>query len=162
MKSLPSMTWVSTINLITLAGAKPVFVDVDRDTLMVSAQSIQQAITPKTKLIVPVHFAGAACDLDEIFKVANAHKIPVVQDSAHAIGTFYKDKHVGSTGTSIYSFHPIKNITTGEGGTVCSDNTELIERIKRLKFHGLGQDALHRESQGRSPFSESFRTGLQV
>ncbi|GAA0454430.1 hypothetical protein GCM10009412_29830 [Aeromonas salmonicida subsp. achromogenes] len=101
----PSQTWVSTINLITLLGAEPVFVDVDRDTLMTSAELIAPLITVNTKAIIPVHYAGAPVDLDPILKLARQYDIPVIEDAAHAIGTRYRDRWIGATGTAIFSFH---------------------------------------------------------
>ncbi len=157
----PSLTWVSTINLITLSGATPIFADIDKDTLMVTDKTIEKCITPRTRLILPVHFAGAPADLDKITKLANKHNIPVVQDAAHAIGTYYKGTHIGKTGSTIFSFHPTKNITTGEGGMFCSDNAELVQRIKNIKFHGLGVNAYDRRNQGRSPQAEVIEPGFK-
>ena len=134
----PSMTWASTVNLITLAGATPVFADVDRDTLMVTPDSVEAVVTDRTRLIIPVHFAGAAVELDPIRSMAGARGITLIEDAAHAIGARYKGNIVGGTGTSVFSFHPIKNITTGEGGMVCSDDPALLEVVRRLRFHGLG------------------------
>ena len=141
----PSLTWVSTINMIVLCGATPVFVDVDKDTLMVTAENIEKVISEKTKLIIPVHYTGAPADMKSINFLSYSKKIPIVWDAAHAAGTVYNGKFVGSEGTSIFSFHPIKNITTGEGGIVCSDDQKLISKIRRLKFHGLGTDAYDRK-----------------
>ena len=157
----PSMTWVSTVNLIVLAGAVPVFADVDRDTLMVSRQSVETCLTDKTKAIIPVHFAGAPVDIEPIRQLATARKTPLVEDAAHAMGTRHNGLPVGHCGTSIFSFHPIKNITTGEGGMFCSDDEELLECIRRLKFHGLGVDAYDRQTQGRSPQAEVLEPGYK-
>lgn len=157
----PSMTWVSTVNLIVLAGATPVFADVDRDTLMVSPESVQSRLTARTRAIVPVHFAGAAADIDPIRPLASAGGIPIIEDAAHALGARCHGRHVGSCGTAIFSFHPIKNITTGEGGMFCSDDEELLDRIRRLKFHGLGVDAYDRRTQGRSPQAEVIEPGYK-
>jgi UDP-4-amino-4-deoxy-L-arabinose-oxoglutarate aminotransferase len=157
----PSMTWVSTVNLIVLAGAKPVFVDVERDTLMTSARLIEPLISARTRLIVPVHFAGAALDLDLLRTVAGQHGLRLVEDAAHAIGTGYRGNPVGQHGTVIFSMHPIKNITTGEGGMFCTDDDQLAERIRRLKFHGLGVDAFDRETRGRSPQAEVLEPGFK-
>ena len=157
----PSMTWVSTVNMIALTGATPVFADVDKDTLLVTPESVAKCITPRTKLIIPVHFAGAPVDLDAIYELANKHGIRVIEDAAHAIGTFYKGRHVGSFGTAIYSFHPIKNITTGEGGIVTSDDNELVQKVRMLKFHGLAVDAFDRKTQGRSPQAEVQTPGYK-
>jgi len=157
----PAMTWVSTVNLIVLCGAKPVFVDVDRDTLMTTPELAEEAITDRTKLIIPVHFAGAAVDLDAFRKMAQKYKIALIEDAAHAVGTEYKGTRIGSSGSSIFSFHPIKNITTGEGGMFCSDDAVLVERVRRLKFHGLGVDAFDRKMQGRSPQAEVVEPGYK-
>lgn len=157
----PSMTWVSTVNLIVLAGAVPVFADVDKETLMVSADSIKECITDRTRVMIPVHFAGAAPDMDPIRELAAEKGIFLAEDTAHALGTEYKGERVGCRGTSIFSFHPIKNITTGEGGMVCSDQPELLERIRRLKFHGLGVDAYDRQTQGRSPQAQVIEPGYK-
>jgi UDP-4-amino-4-deoxy-L-arabinose-oxoglutarate aminotransferase len=158
----PSMTWVSTVNLIVLAGATPVFADVDRNTLMVTAETLEAKITDRTRLIIPVHFAGAPVDMAPIRILATRNNnIALIEDAAHAIGTEYKGMRVGRLGTSIFSFHPIKNITTGEGGMVCSDDPGFEERIRRLKFHGLGVDAYDRQSQGRSPQAQVIEPGFK-
>jgi UDP-4-amino-4-deoxy-L-arabinose-oxoglutarate aminotransferase len=157
----PSMTWVSTVNLIVLAGATPVFADVDRDTLMISRQSVEACLTDKTRAIVPVHFAGAPADIEPMRRLAAARNISLIEDAAHALGTQYRGQRVGHRGTSIFSFHPIKNITTGEGGMFCSDDADLLERVKRLKFHGLGVDAYDRQTQGRSPQAEVQEPGYK-
>lgn len=157
----PSMTWVSTVNLIVLAGATPVFVDVDRDTLMASPQAIEACLTDRTRLIIPVHFAGAAVDIEPIRRLAASRNIFLVEDAAHALGTQYRGERIGRKGTSIFSFHPIKNITTGEGGMFCSDDPELLNHIRRLKFHGLGVDAYDRQTQGRSPQAEVLEPGYK-
>lgn len=157
----PSLTWVSTVNLIELSGAKPVFVDVDRDTLLISVEDLKRKITPRSKVVIPVHYAGVPADLPAIYELAKQHGLTVIEDSAHAIGTFLNGTHVGKKGTSIFSFHPIKNITSGEGGMITSDDTELLDRVKRLKFHGLGVDAFDRKMQGRSPQAEVVEPGYK-
>jgi UDP-4-amino-4-deoxy-L-arabinose-oxoglutarate aminotransferase len=157
----PSMTWVSTVNLIVLSGATPVFVDIDRNTLMVTADLIQEHLTSKTRLIIPVHFAGAPVDMAPVRKLAEARNITIIEDAAHAIGTECHGEKIGKKGTSIFSFHPIKNITSGEGGMFCSDNLDLVDRIRRLKFHGLGVDAFDRRTQGRSPQAQVLEPGFK-
>lgn len=157
----PSMTWVSTLNMIVLLGATPVMVDVDRDTLMVSAEQIEAAITPRTKAIIPVHYAGAPADLDPIYRLAQHHGIPVIEDAAHAVGTRYKDRHVGAQGTAIFSFHAIKNITCAEGGVIVTDDEHLAQRLRSLKFHGLGVDAYDRQTYGRAPQAEVLTPGYK-
>ncbi|MDD2463076.1 MAG: aminotransferase class I/II-fold pyridoxal phosphate-dependent enzyme [Desulfobulbus sp.] len=157
----PSLTWVSTINLIRLLGATPVFADIERDTLMVSRETIEPLITTRTRLIIPVHFAGAAVDLTPLRQMAAARNIPLIEDAAHAAGTEYQGEKIGQRGTTIFSFHPIKNLTCGEGGMFCSDDADLLEHIRRLKFHGLGVDAFDRTMQGRSPQAEVQEPGFK-
>ena len=157
----PSQTWVSTVNLIVLAGATPVFVDVDRDTLMVTSEAIAAAITSRTKLIIPVHYAGAPVDLDGIRAVACQHAIPLVEDAAHAVGTLYKGTPVGQQGTAIFSLHAIKNITSAEGGMIVTDDAALAEKLAMFKFHGLGVDAFDRQANGRRPQAEVLSPGYK-
>ena len=157
----PSMTWVSTVNLIVLSGATPVFTDIDADTLMASRDNIEPVVTDRTRLIIPVHFAGAPADMEPIRQLATEKGINLLEDAAHAVGTEYKREKIGKHGTTIFSFHPIKNITSGEGGMFCSDDTGLIDRIRRLKFHGLGVDAYDRNTQGRSPQAEVLEPGFK-
>lgn len=157
----PSLTWVSTVNLIELSGAKPVFVDVDRETLMTDGNLVERAISPNTRLIIPVHYAGAPFDIDPLRAVAAKHSIPVVEDAAHALGTDYKSSPVGKRGTAIFSFQAIKNVTSAEGGMICTDDSALAERLRRLRFHGLGADAFDRQSQGRLPSAEVLEPGYK-
>ncbi len=130
----PSLTWVSTLNMISLLGATPVMVDVDRDTLMVTPEAIESAITPRTKAIIPVHYAGAPADIDAIRAIGERYGIAVIEDAAHAVGTYYKGRHIGAKGTAIFSFHAIKNITCAEGGLIVTDNENLARQLRMLKF----------------------------
>lgn len=157
----PSMTWVSTINLIVLAGATPVFVDIDRDNLMVTRELLEERITHRTRLMVPVHYAGASLDLDPIRALSDERGIPLLEDAAHAIGTHYKGSPVGGSGSAIFSCHPIKNITSGEGGILVTNDEAFAERCRRLRFHGLGSDTFARETQGRAPQSEVQEPGYK-
>ncbi|WP_312689934.1 UDP-4-amino-4-deoxy-L-arabinose aminotransferase [Kosakonia sp.] len=157
----PSMTWVSTLNMIVLLGATPVMIDVDKETLMVTPEAIEAAITPRTRAIIPVHYAGAPADIDAIRAVGEKHGIPVIEDAAHAAGTLYKGHHVGGQGTAIFSFHAIKNMTCAEGGLVVTDDEQLANRIRSLKFHGLGVDAYDRQTHGRAPQAEVISPGFK-
>lgn len=157
----PSLTWVSTLNMIVLLGAEPVMIDVDRDTLMVTPESIEEAITPRTRAIIPVHYAGAPADIDAIRSIGERHGIPVIEDAAHAAGTHYKGKHVGDRGTAIFSFHAIKNMTCAEGGLIVTDDEQLANRMRSLKFHGLGVDAFDRQTLGRAPQAEVITPGYK-
>ncbi|ARD38086.1 UDP-4-amino-4-deoxy-L-arabinose aminotransferase [Edwardsiella ictaluri] len=157
----PSMTWVSTLNIITLLGATPVMIDVGRDTLMVTPEAIADAITPRTKAIIPVHFAGAPVDLDPIRALAQRQGIALIEDAAHAIGTAYRGEPIGQRGTAIFSFHAIKNVTCAEGGMVVTDDDRLAQQVRSLKFHGLGVDAYDRQTHGRAPQAEVVTPGYK-
>lgn len=157
----PSLTWVSTLNMIVLLGAEPVMIDVDRDTLMVTPESIEAAITPRTRAIIPVHYAGVPADIDAIRAIGERHGIPVIEDAAHAAGTHYKGKHVGDRGTAIFSFHAIKNMTCAEGGLIVTDDDQFANRMRSLKFHGLGVDAFDRQTLGRAPQAEVITPGYK-
>ncbi|MFW5392395.1 UDP-4-amino-4-deoxy-L-arabinose aminotransferase [Yersinia sp. 2544 StPb PI] len=157
----PSQTWVSTLNMIVLLGAEPVMIDVDRDTLMVNAADVAAAITAKTKAIIPVHYAGAPCDLDALRLIAQHQGIPLIEDAAHAAGTRYGNQWIGEKGTAIFSFHAIKNMTCAEGGLIATDDDELADKVRQLKFHGLGVDAFDRQLQGRSPQAEVIVPGYK-
>lgn len=157
----PSLTWVSTVNLLALRGACPVFVDINRDTLLMETHAVENAITSRTRAIIPVHYAGVPIDLKPMRELAQKHGIVLIEDAAHAAGTEYCDEKIGAHGTSIFSFHPIKNLTTGEGGMICSDDENLIARTRRLKFHGLGVDAFDRNIQGRAPQAEVLEPGYK-
>lgn len=157
----PSLTWVSTLNIITLLGATPVMIDVDRETMMVTPQAIEAAITAKTKAIIPVHYAGAPADIDAIRAIGERHGIPVIEDAAHAAGTLYKGRHIGDRGIAIFSFHAIKNMTCAEGGLIVTDDAALADHIRALKFHGLGVDAFDRQTHGRQPQAEVITPGFK-
>lgn len=134
------MTWVSTANVILHAGARPVFVDVERDTLNIDARRIEEAITPRTKALLPVHFAGQPCDEDALVDLARAHRLALVEDAAHALGASHRGRAIGTIAdATMFSFHPAKNLTTGEGGALVTDSDEIAARAKRLRFHGIEQ-----------------------
>jgi UDP-4-amino-4-deoxy-L-arabinose-oxoglutarate aminotransferase len=148
----PSMTFVSTINIIAMSGAKPVFVDCDYGTLNVVPRLIEEKITPRTKAVIPVHFAGAPADMDPILDVADRHGITVIEDAAHAMGSYYKGIHAGGFGRiAVFSFHPIKNITTGEGGMVTHFDENFEKKLRLLRFHGIERDAWKRYGKGGNP-----------
>ncbi|MFV9997163.1 MAG: UDP-4-amino-4-deoxy-L-arabinose aminotransferase [Arsenophonus endosymbiont of Dermacentor nuttalli] len=157
----PSLTWVSTINMITLLGANSVMIDVDRDTLMIQPDVVEKAITTKTKAIIPVHYAGAPCDLKALHQIAQRNNITLIEDAAHAVGTQYQNEWIGQQGTAIFSFHAIKNITCAEGGLVATDDDALATRLRCLKFHGLAVDAFDQQIQGRKPQAEVIEPGFK-
>jgi len=132
------LTFVATINTMVHCGARPVFVDIDENTLNIDPEGIENKLTKKTKAIVPVDFAGHACDYDEIKKIAKKHKLLIIEDACHALGGEYKGQKIGSLADmTILSFHPVKAITTGEGGAVLTNNKELYEKLKRIRHHGV-------------------------
>jgi len=157
----PSLTWVSTVNLLALRGATPVFADINSETLLLEPAAVEAALTPRTRAVIPVHFAGVPVDLQPLRELAAKRGIALIEDAAHAAGTEYCGEKIGARGTTIFSFHPIKNLTTGEGGMICSDDSALLERVRRLKFHGLGVDAFDRAAQGRSPQAEVLEPGYK-
>ncbi|MDP8214022.1 MAG: aminotransferase class I/II-fold pyridoxal phosphate-dependent enzyme [Candidatus Euphemobacter frigidus] len=157
----PSMTWGSTVNLLTILGLKPVFADIDRKTLMVTPESVRKVLTEKTRAIIPVHFAGVPVDLDPLRKIADEHNVIMIEDAAHALGTRYRGEPIGKTGTAVFSFHPIKNITTGEGGMVATDDEGLAEKVRILKFHGLAKDAWQRYSRNGKVQVEIIMPGFK-
>ena len=128
---------------------------------MTNAALIENAITPRTKLIVPVHYAGAPLDLNPIGAIERNHGIPVLEDAAHALGSAYMNEAVGGNGTAIFSLQAIKNVTTAEGGVICTHNDELADRLRRLRFHGLGADAFDRHTNGRLPSAEVIEPGYK-
>lgn len=139
------LTFAATLNTIVLAGGKPVLIDIDPNTLNMDLNLLEEAITERTRVIMPVHFAGLPVDLDKLYEIANKHGIRVLEDAAHAIGTEYKGRRIGSFGdTQVFSFHPNKNMTTGEGGCVVTRDTQLADQVARLRFHGMDRQAWNR------------------
>ncbi|MGH9714426.1 MAG: DegT/DnrJ/EryC1/StrS family aminotransferase [Candidatus Acidiferrales bacterium] len=142
------MTFVATANAIVHAGAKPVFADVNRNTLLIEPEMIERAITRKTKAVIPVHLAGRVCAMDEILSLARKHGLHVIEDAAHCIEGRYEGRRAGNIGElTCFSFYVTKNITTGEGGMVATSNPEWASRIRILSLHGMDQDAHKRFSE---------------
>lgn len=134
-------TFVATSNMLLAVGARPVFCDIRLDTFNIDEKKIASLITPKTKAIVPVHFAGHPCGMDAILKIARKHKLIVIEDACHAIGAKYKKRKIGAlSDMTVFSFHPVKPITTGEGGAVLTNSKEYYERLIRLRSHGIHKD----------------------
>mgnify|MGYP001441136072 CR=1 FL=1 len=146
---VPDMTFVATANAVLLAGAKPVLADVEEDTMNISPESILSSLSNKTKAIMPVHFAGRSCNMTKIMKIAKSHKLFIVEDCAHAIGTKFKNKHVGTFGDcGCFSFYPTKNITTLEGGMVISNNKKIARDTSIARNHGITHSLTERYSKG--------------
>jgi len=146
------MTFAATLNVIVLVGATPVLADIDRATLNVRVEEIERKITDRTRAVIPVHYVGQPCDMDPILALAAGRGLAVIEDAAHAIGTEYQGRRIGSfPTTSVFSFHPNKNITTGEGGMVVTNDEQVFETVSLLKFHGMDRNAWKRFAKAGSP-----------
>ena len=142
---MPSYTFVSTANAFVLRGAVPVFVDIKTDTLNINEDLIEAAITEKTKAIVVVHYAGVSCEMDKIIEIAHKYNIVVVEDAAQALGSFYKDKPLGTIGDlGCFSFHETKNVISGEGGAIVINNEKYIERAEIIREKGTNRSKFFR------------------
>jgi len=140
-----AMTFCATANAIVHAGATPILVDVERETMNLDPARLEEAITPRTKAILPVHFAGRPCDMEAICAIAERHDLKVIEDCAHAIETTYKGRRAGTFGdVGCFSFYVTKNVTTGEGGMVLCRREEDASRLKILALHGMSKDAWKR------------------
>jgi dTDP-4-amino-4,6-dideoxygalactose transaminase len=156
------MTFASTVSMIILCGGTPVLADIEPGTLNIDVNEVRKKITPRTKAIIPVHFAGQSCDMDPLFALAKEHGLIVIEDAAHAVGAEYKGHKIGSLDSiSIFSFHPNKNITTGEGGMVCTPDENLAEEISLMKFHGLSREAWKRFAASGSPNYDILLPGFK-
>lgn len=149
---IPSYTFTATAEVIRYLGATPVFVDSCPDTFNISPEAVEKAITSKTKVIMPVHFAGLACDMDALIRIAKRYNLKIVEDAAHAFPTKYKGKLIGTldTDATIFSFYANKTMTTGEGGMLVSRDPAIIERSKVMRLHGISRDAFDRY-QSKTP-----------
>ena len=138
----PSLTWPSAVNAVEHVGARAVFADVDSATLQLDEASVRACVTESTRAIVPVHFAGQPVDLDAFRALAAEIGAVLIEDAAHAVGTEFRGSPVGGgESLAVFSFHAIKNLTTGEGGMITTDDAALADELRRLRFHGLDQDA---------------------
>ncbi|NLO90970.1 MAG: DegT/DnrJ/EryC1/StrS aminotransferase family protein [Elusimicrobia bacterium] len=147
-----AMTFASTANTILHAGAKPVLADIEVETLNVSPDTLKAVFSPATRIIVPVHFAGLPCDMDPILKLARERNAIVIEDAAHAVGAQYKGRKIGTIGDmTVFSFHPNKNMTTGEGGMVAGNDEQYREQLELLSFHGMNKNAWKRFSATGTP-----------
>jgi dTDP-4-amino-4,6-dideoxygalactose transaminase len=156
------LTWPATVNTIVFAGGKPVLVDIEADTLNLDVRQVSRKLSDRTRAIVPVHFAGQPCDMAPLMEIAGAKGLRVVEDAAHAVGTEYRGRRVGSIGDlSVFSFHPIKNITTAEGGMITTDDGELARRLRLLRFHGVERDAWKAYGGAQLPLYDVSMPGLK-
>lgn len=143
------ITFLSSANCIAFTGATPVFADIDPETANIDPGEIERRITLKTRALIPVHFAGQSCDMERIAAIARKHGLLIIEDAAHAIGSDYKKTKVGSCAYSdmtIFSFHPVKTITSGEGGAVTTNDPVLYEKLCAYRAHGMHKDGEHSQT----------------
>lgn len=145
---VPPMTFAATANCVFYVGAMPVFADVEPNTLLIDPIDVERKITDRTRAIIGVDYAGQPCDWDALHEIAKKHELKLLADSCHALGAEYKGRKVGSLADlTVFSFHPVKQITTGEGGMVVTDHEDLDARMKRFRTHGISTTAEQRENQ---------------
>jgi perosamine synthetase len=158
----PSFTFVASAQAITSTGASPVFCDINPDDLNIDVRDAAKKITRKTKAIIPVHYRGFPCDMDEIKALAEDHDLLVIEDAAHAFGSSYKGKKIGSfNDVACFSFDPIKNITCGEGGAVVFQDSSLLERVQQKRILGIDKDTWSRYRNERSWFYDVVTHGYR-
>jgi perosamine synthetase len=159
---VPSLTFCASIQVITALRAMPVFCEINQATLNIDIKDVKKKITSRTKAIMPVHYCGTSCDMDALLDIGKEKNIIIVEDAAHAFGSSYKGKKIGSFGdVTCFSFDPIKNITCGEGGAVVLENDEFAEKIRRKRILGIDKDTWHRYRNERSWFYEVTTQGYR-
>ncbi len=137
------ITFAASANCVLYQGGKPVFADVDPETYNISVEEIKKKITKKTAAVIPVHFSGQPCDMEEIYEIARENNLIVIEDAAHALGATYKGEKIGNcrfSDMTVFSFHPVKHITTGEGGMITTNDKELYEKLKLFRTHGITKE----------------------
>lgn len=158
----PSLTFTAAIQAILACGAKPVFCEINSATLNIDIKDVERRITPMTKAIMPVHFGGLSCDMDRLLQISQDKNIRIIEDAAHAFGSTYKGKKIGSFGDiTCFSFDPIKNITCGEGGAVVLSDEILAQEILRKRILGIDKDTWHRYKNERSWLYEVVTSGFR-
>tara|TARA_Y100000748_G_scaffold303986_1_gene311146 strand:+ start:4023 stop:5180 length:1158 start_codon:yes stop_codon:yes gene_type:complete len=146
---IPDLTFVADANAVLACNAKPIIVDINKNNFFMSIQNLKKNITKKTKAIIPVHIYGQVCNIEDILDVAKDNSLKVVEDCAHAVGTFYNSKHVGTIGeTGCFSFYPTKNMTTAEGGMVTTNSKKIADSVRQLRSHGMTKSLKDRYSKG--------------
>ena len=144
------MTFAATANCVLYQGATPVFADVSADTLNLDPQKAAARITPRTRAILPVDYAGHPADLDAILELADRHGVVIIEDASHGLGAEYRNRCVGSIADmTVFSFHPVKHLATGEGGMVTTDHADYAEALRRFRNHGISSDARQRQAEGQ-------------
>jgi dTDP-4-amino-4,6-dideoxygalactose transaminase len=159
---VPTMTFAATAEVVLYLGAKPVLVDCERDTLNMDTDRLSAALTPRTKAIIPVHFAGQPCDMKNILRFARAHELKVIEDAAHALPASDRSRMIGSIGDiTCFSFYATKTITTGEGGMATTDNPDWADTMRMLSLHGINHDAWNRYGAEGSWYYEILSLGYK-
>lgn len=159
---VPSITFTATAEIICYFGAKPVIVDVQEDTLNIDPIEVEKAITSKTRAIIPVHYGGQPCDMDEIMDIAKKNNMYVIEDAAHSLPAFYKDKMIGTIGdVTCFSFYATKTLATGEGGMICTENESIANRTSIMRLHGINKDAWKRYTAEGSWYYEVIAPGYK-
>ena len=154
------ITFAASANCVLYCGGKPVFADIDPQTYNIDAEDIKRKITARTKAIIPVHLAGQPCDMDAIHKIAEEYRLTVIEDGAHALGSVYKGKKIGAlSDMTTFSFHPVKPITTGEGGMVVTDDEDLYQKLVLFRSHGITRDASLLTEDGGPWFYQQLELG---
>jgi len=144
------LTFCATANAVLYGGGTPVFADVRDETLTIDPEEVERRITPRTKALLPVDYAGHPADLDALLAFADRHELIVIEDAAHALGAKYRSRMVGSIShMSVFSFHAVKHLTTGEGGMVTTNNGEFVQRLREVRNHGIDSDARARQADGQ-------------
>lgn len=159
---VPSLTFCASIQVITSLKSTPIFCEIDPETLNIDINDLRKKMTPKTKAIMPVHYCGNSCDMDSLLGIGKENGIVIIEDAAHAFGSSYKGKKIGSFGdATCFSFDPIKNLTCGEGGAVVLSDDAIAEEIRRKRILGIDKDTWHRYKNERSWFYEVTTQGYR-
>lgn len=154
---VPAITFAATANAVLYQGGRPVFADLDPDTLLLDPSSVEATITERTKAVVAVDFAGQPCDYEALRAVTDRHGVALVADSCHALGGSYKGRPVGSLADlSVFSFHPVKHVTAGEGGAVATNDEGLVRRMRSFRNHGISTDHHQRASKGLHSYEMEY------
>jgi dTDP-4-amino-4,6-dideoxygalactose transaminase len=159
---VPAMTFTACAEIVCYFNAKPVIVDIQRDSYNIDPDKVEKAITKKTKAIIPVHYGGQPCDMDEIIDIAKRHKLYIIEDAAHALPSYYKGKIVGTlSDVTCFSFYATKTLATGEGGMICTNNEDIAKRCSIMRLHGINSDAWKRYTEEGSWYYEVVAPGYK-
>ena len=159
---LPSITFAACVQAVLALGAVPVFAESHEETLLLDIDDVERRLTPKTKAVMPVHYCGSPCDLERLGELSRRHGFLVIEDAAHAFGSDYQGRKIGTHGhAACFSFDPIKNITTGEGGAVALSDDKVAEEIRRQRILGIDKDTWHRYKNTRTYFYEVVSPGFR-